>query len=112
MEEVGITAKDSKTLVVELDNPVPFFDELVASYFYLPVHSSWRENKKSVTDPTKWVSNGPFVLKSLSQNHEFVAEKNPKYWNKDAVNLNKIAVMKMDANTSMHMFENNEINFS
>ncbi len=112
MEEVGITAKDPRTLVVELENPVPFFDELVSSYFYLPVHSSWRENKNFANDPTQWVSNGPFILKSLSQHHEFVAEKNPNYWDKKAVSLNKIVVMKMDANTSMHMFESNELNWT
>lgn len=112
LEEVGITAKDSKTLVVELENPTPFFDELVSSYFYHPVHSTWRESKAAANDPTKMIGNGPFMLKDIKPHHELRAVKNPNYWDKDAVQLSGISVMKMDDNTAMQLFENGNLDWT
>lgn len=49
VSDVGIKAKDDKTLVVELENPTPFFTELTAFYTYMPINKKWLKRIKTGT---------------------------------------------------------------
>ncbi len=114
LENVAIYATDPKTLVVELENPVPFFQELVASHFYFPVHASWRHSKETSvgSDPSSWVSNGPFKLESWTRYHELNGIKNANYWDQEKIALDKITIMQLDENTALHMMEKGELDWT
>lgn len=111
---VGVKALDDKTLQVELENPTPYFLELTSFYTYYPV------NKKVVESNPKWaaeakthVGNGPFKMESWEHKNKIVLVKNDKYWDADAVKLDRIEFfMVEDENTELQMFKNGELDWA
>lgn len=109
---LGVHAKDDYTLVVELESPVPYFLELVALPVYFPVNRrvdienpDWYRNSKT------YVSNGPFQITKWEHNDLIVAEKNLAYWDSQTVQLDKIDLVMVDAETSYLMFEEGELDW-
>ncbi|PRR92062.1 MULTISPECIES: peptide ABC transporter substrate-binding protein [unclassified Bacillus (in: firmicutes)] len=113
--DVGIKAKDDKTLVVELENPTPFFTELTAFYTYMPVNKKVAEKNKNwyTNAGENYVSNGPFALTKWKHGGSITLEKNNEYWDKDTVKLKKINMsMIKDTNTELSMFEKGELDWA
>lgn len=114
LDQVGIQALDEKTLVVELNQPTPYFLHLTATYFFYPVSADLRQRSITVgptTDATL-VSNGPFKLTKWSKHNELIAIKNPYYWDKQNIQLNKIVVVVVDNSTALQMFGRNELDWT
>ena len=104
--KVGIKALDAKTLRVELNNPTPYFLQLLDHYATFPVHKATIETHgKPYESYTNWtrpehiVSNGPFVLKDWSLNEHLIVERDPNYWGAKEVRLNKIVYYPIDSST-------------
>ncbi|KGN03556.1 peptide ABC transporter substrate-binding protein [Clostridium novyi A str. 4570] len=91
-EELGVKAKDDKTLVVTLEKPVPFFEELTAFTALFPVRRDIVEaqGEKYGSDPTKMVFNGPFVVESWQKGGKTVLKKNDKYYDAKDVKLDGV----------------------
>ncbi|HYG60756.1 MAG TPA: peptide ABC transporter substrate-binding protein [Symbiobacteriaceae bacterium] len=111
-KEVGIKVVDAKTLEVTLEAPTPYFLSLTAFHTLYPVH------KKTVeADKESWfrkaettVTNGPFKLVSWTPKDKVIVEKNPNYWAKDLVKLDKIEYFLIeDESTATTMFESGEL---
>ncbi|MBG9944550.1 peptide ABC transporter substrate-binding protein [Brevibacillus formosus] len=113
-EDVGVKATDDKTLVVTLENPAPFFPELVASVTYFPVNKKAVEgNKEWASKPETYITNGPFTLKNWEHKSKIEFEKSDSYWDKDAVKLSKLTLnMIEDANTELSMFEKGDLDWA
>jgi len=105
LDDVAIKALDAQTLQVELESPTPYFEELLATHFYLPV-------KQDGTEPNNLISNGPFMLDHWDRNDELVAVKNPQYWDVDTVNLDKVVLIPLDDHTALQMFETEELGWT
>jgi oligopeptide transport system substrate-binding protein len=106
--QVGITSKDVKTLVIELEFPAPYFLQTVASSVLLPVNFQLDSKEPDWADSSKnFVSNGPFVLKDWKLNREIILEKNPRYRNAEAVQLNKVSFEIIDNEaTVLYLYSN------
>ena len=78
-EEVGIVARDEKTLVVTLDTPMAHLQRILCHHAF------------SVVSSKDGVYSGAFVLKS-SENNTLLLEKNPNYWDAEHVYLPSITV--------------------
>jgi oligopeptide transport system substrate-binding protein len=112
LDAVGIHSVDDKTLKVELENPTPYFLDLVAFCVFFPVNAKVDSEKPdwAYNANPSFISNGPFVLKSWKHNDEIVFEKNPQYWESYQILLDQIHVsMIPDENTALHMYENGEL---
>ncbi|MDR1048859.1 MAG: peptide ABC transporter substrate-binding protein, partial [Synergistaceae bacterium] len=110
-EDVGVAAKDDKTLVVELANPTPYFLSLAAFMAYRPVRSDVVEANPETwaNSAATYLSNGPYVLKEYSAAGT-VLEKNPSYWNASEVKLPRIETSFItEASTEMAAFESGEL---
>lgn len=88
----GIEAKDERTLVVTLKSATPFFMTLAASKYLLPVPSETVQKfgEKKWLLPKNIVSNGPYILKEKVLNKHIIATKNPHYWDRKKVAIEKI----------------------
>lgn len=103
-EEAGIKAPDPHTLIVNLEQPTPYFLELMTTHFFYPVHRQFSSDNA--------VTNGPFKLERWQKKHELSAVKNPHYWDAEEVSLNKIILYPLDEHTALRMFESGEIEWA
>ncbi|KQL49222.1 ABC transporter substrate-binding protein [Brevibacillus choshinensis] len=114
LDDVGVKALDDKTLEVKLENPTPFFLELLAFRTYFPVNPKVvQANEKWAGEAKTHVGNGPFKIETWEHKSKIVLVKNDSYWDKDKVKLDKIEfAMVEDENTELSMFENGELDWA
>jgi len=112
-DEVGVKATGDYTLEVKLYTPAPYFPSLLAHYTYLPVHQATVEAAADwAAEANTIVSNGPFLLKQWAHADKLILEKNPDYYNKDAINFDKVTISLVeDENTVYQLFETNKIDW-
>ena len=95
------------TITVTIENPVNYWNELLAFPTYYPVHSSAYNNEAWATSPATYICNGPYTMASWDHNSLITLKKNPNYH--DAANV-KMAEIKMflsdDANNMLSNFKN------
>lgn len=85
-DKLGVEAKDDYTLVLHLEDSVPFADLLTQMYVLSPVPQKVVEKFGDAwSDPKNIVGNGAFKLDSLVVNEDAKLSKNPYYW--DAKNV-------------------------
>ncbi len=111
-EDVGIKVIDDKTLEVELEAPVPYFDNLVAFKTYMPLNQKFFDKigDKYFTEADKTISSGAYTMESWTHGSEMVFKKNPNYW--DAANVNaETIVFKIisNNNSALNAFNNREV---
>lgn len=95
--QVGFSAPDSRTLLVELENPCPYFLSLAchSSWSVVPAHTILQFGKidsRSTlwTRPENFVGSGPFRLRSWRVAYRIEVVKNAFYWDAKNVLLNEI----------------------
>ncbi|HTR83059.1 MAG TPA: ABC transporter substrate-binding protein [Reyranella sp.] len=90
---ISVEAPDELTLVYNLKDPSVNFPSLV----------SYPSQNSAVHSPTAWkakgddynrnpVGTGPYVLKSWTAGDRMVVERNPNYWDKDKIHLDRIVL--------------------
>jgi oligopeptide transport system substrate-binding protein len=113
-DDVGIAAKDKKTLEITLERPVPYFLELTSNPIYSPVCKACVSgNHRWASDVfPKYTCNGPFILSHHSQKSEILLEKNPYYWDSDSVKSSRLSfrIIK-DPQEAFQMFELGELDW-
>ncbi|MBL0386842.1 peptide ABC transporter substrate-binding protein [Tumebacillus sp. ITR2] len=111
-EEVGVKALDDKTLQVTLNQPVPFFAELMAFPLFFPQEQKFVEAQgdKYAGDADKLLFNGPFKMTAWNHEQSVELEKNDSYWDKGKVKLNKVhfQVVK-DTGTASNLYESGQL---
>jgi oligopeptide transport system substrate-binding protein len=91
LSEVGITCLDDKTLFVELNEPIPYFLDLVALPMFSPINARLdQENPQWMCEAKDYVGNGPFMVANWEHQRAFQLKKNPLYWDSAAVHLEEI----------------------
>jgi oligopeptide transport system substrate-binding protein len=113
VDSIGVKALDDYTLQVTLEAPTPYFTSLLTFTTYLPINKKLdQSNPDWAKSADNYISNGPFKLTKWEHNHVIEMEKNPNYWDKDKVKLDKIIFYMVEENTTeMTMFENGEIDW-
>lgn len=112
VHEIGITAKDAKTLIVELEKPIPYFLQLTAFCVLFPINHQvdHKFHDWAYHGDERFVCNGPFRFAKWKHDQEIVLEKNPHYWDADKIKLDSIRInMIKDEMTALQMYENDEI---
>jgi oligopeptide transport system substrate-binding protein len=95
--QVGLRARDKRTLTVSLEHPAPWFLTVLSGPAWIPVpvstvakYGELAQRGNSWATPERWVGNGPFVLKSWHRGQEIVVAKSPTYWDAAHVRLQEI----------------------
>ncbi|HEX7064490.1 MAG TPA: peptide ABC transporter substrate-binding protein [Bacillales bacterium] len=115
LDKVGIKVVNDKKLIVTLGRKAPYFEKLLAFTTFMPVNEEVaKANPKWYTDAgPNFVTNGPYTLEKWEHKDEIVLKKNPKYWDKENVHLNKIQmVMVEDEQTELNMYNNGELDWA
>ncbi|MDG1082146.1 MAG: peptide ABC transporter substrate-binding protein [Porticoccaceae bacterium] len=119
-EQVGVKALDDHTLQVTLNNPTPYFLQLLDHYSLYPVHRATIEKFGDADQRgTRWtyegnlVGNGAFQLSEWKINRRVVVERNPHYWDAKSIKLNKIIFYPIEnAVTVERMFRAGQLHYS
>lgn len=104
--QVGVHAADPHTLVVELENPTPYFIQLCAFPTLHPLPVSLVEKLgDDWVKPGNLVGNGAYALESWRINDKIRLRKNPHYWDRANVALETIDVLPIsDANVAFNFY--------
>ncbi|MFJ8530085.1 peptide ABC transporter substrate-binding protein [Bacillus sp. NPDC094106] len=112
---LGAKAVDDYTLEVELEQPVPYFLNLVAFPSYYPLNEKFVKEKgdKFGLEADTVLYNGPFVMSSWKHEQGWQLKKNENYWDKKNVKLDEInfSVVKETA-TKVNLYDTNQIDFT
>jgi len=110
---LGVEAVDDYTLVAHLTAPVAYLLDAVTFISFRPVREDFyrAQGQLYAAEADKMLSNGPFVLTRWVHGAALRFEKNPYYWNADAIRLNAINVpyITEDANSRFNLFMDNKI---
>jgi oligopeptide transport system substrate-binding protein len=115
-KQVGVHAPAPLTLVVDLQRPTPFFLQLAASPVMLPLRRDGVERYgDSFTEAGHLLSNGAYQLAKWQHEEKIELTPNPYFYEKDPAQRPGVKTIDMmminDANTSVVMYENNELDF-
>ncbi|SFI04747.1 MULTISPECIES: peptide ABC transporter substrate-binding protein [unclassified Bacillus (in: firmicutes)] len=112
LEQLGVTAKDDKTLVVELEKPTPYFLDLTTFPTFFPLNEKYvkEQGDKYSLESDKLLYNGPFVMSEWKHERSYQLKKNPNYWDKDNVKLEEINVSVVkETSTGVNLYDSNEV---
>ena len=113
IDEVGIRVLDEKTLAVDLENPTPYFLELLGSPAFFAVNQKVDEqNPAWAQDAATYVSNGPFQLATWKHQDQLTVQKNEKYWDAPKVKIAAIKLHMLTEETELKMFEKQELDWA
>lgn len=93
LSTLGVTAVDDKTLKVELEHAVPFFDAILTMPCFAPVEQAFAEQHGDVYGQSvdDIISSGPYVVDSWTVGGgDLRLVKNPEYWNADAISVDSL----------------------
>ncbi|UOQ46923.1 peptide ABC transporter substrate-binding protein [Gracilibacillus caseinilyticus] len=110
--ELGVSAPDDYTFVVELEKAVPYMDSYAAFMTFLPLNQEFVEEQGEdfALAPENMLSNGPFKMTEWETESGWVLEKNEDYWDAENVALNSINVKVIkDADTGLSNYEVGEL---
>lgn len=111
LDQVGVRAKDERTLVVTLQAPTAYFLDLAAFFTYFPVHRKTVETYgKDWTRAGNLVGNGPFRLREWKVKEHLLLDKNPNYW--DAANVADLTLKFLpveNPTTAFNLYEKGRI---
>lgn len=89
--KIGVFTPDPYTITVKLENPIPFFPQVVGYPAYFPVRKDIVERYGSHwTRPGNIVSNGAFELVEFIPNSHAKLRKNPYYWDRSSVKIEEV----------------------
>ena len=112
--DLGITAVDDKTLKVELDYPVPFFNQLMAFPSFYPINEEFYNQfgDQYALTPEALLSNGPFKLDKWNQGANYEMVKNENYHDVANVKIDGLnfQIVK-DAQSAMVAFEQGSVDY-
>lgn len=112
VKELGVKADDEKTLVVELDIPVPFFKNLMTLPSFFPINQEFAKDKgdKYGTSIETTLFCGPYKLSKWEAESEYELKKNKKYWDKDNVSIDIVNFKIVeDLNDALDLYESDDI---
>lgn len=118
--KVGVKTLDNHTLQIELENPTPYFLNLLSHHSYFPVHRRTIETfGKPWTRGTRWtrpenmVSNGAFLLTEWRLFNLIAVKKNPYYHNAQHIELNGIHFIPTEnITTEERMFRAGQLHYT
>jgi oligopeptide transport system substrate-binding protein len=85
--ELGAYAESDHVLVVKLNQPAPYFPQLLSHSATFPVYS---DASARTHDPASWISNGPYVLSRWEPGTKLELLQNKRYWDRANVHIPRV----------------------
>lgn len=103
--ELGVTAPDDTTVVIDLAQPATYFTTIMAMWVTVPVKEEWT----SFAEAADLGSSGPFQVTSWSHNQEIILEPNPNWYGTKPTLTNINMAMGGDYQAALASFEQGDL---
>lgn len=84
---LGVVAQSGDVLIVNLEQPAPYFPQVLAHSVAFPIYSDTSARSHAASS---WVSNGPFVLSNWLPGTTIKLKRNSAYWDRANVELDSV----------------------
>ena len=106
-EQLGVRAPRDDLLVVQLQQPAPYFLQLLTHTATFPIFS---EEAAAAHTQEQWVSNGPYVLTSWVPSGNLHLTKNSRYWDAHDVRIRNVEYVPIsDENSELRQYRAGEL---
>ncbi len=105
-EDVGVSAPDEQTFVVELAYLEPTFYDTIKALN--PIRRDYVEEHGSSygTSPETYISSGPYIVTDWTYEQSVSFEKNPLYWDAASINITNLEWLTIvDQNAQLNLFD-------
>lgn len=114
--ELGVTASSDLILEVSFERPVSYFDKLTAFGVLYPVREDFHRSRGQLfgSEAEHLLYNGAFTITDWVHGASLRMQKNPHYWNRNAITLNVIdaAYITTDTSARLNLFKDNKIAYT
>ena len=96
---VGVKAIDDYTVQYSLTRPEPFWNSKTTNSILFPVNEEFLNSQGKdygAATPSGILYNGPYILKNFTSKSVIEYEKNPNYWDKEKVKIEKVKLTYYD----------------
>ncbi|MCB1119662.1 MAG: peptide ABC transporter substrate-binding protein, partial [Chlamydiia bacterium] len=106
-KHLGVSAKDDKTLVVQLESPCPYFLDYLTLNAYFPVHAKIDQKYPDwpLANQMEFPCNGPFMVARNIPHVHLQLKKNLNYWDRSRVRLDQIDLHLSNKRTALQSFK-------
>lgn len=116
VNSLGIKALGKYKVQVTLANPIPYLPQILEGAQFYPQNSKLvkKLGSKYGTSSKNLVYNGPFTVSGWTgSNLKWTYKKNPTYWNKKIVDLNKVNIQVVQTpSTGVNLFRSGELDYT
>lgn len=116
LDDFGVKALDDQTLQLTLETPIPYLSQILVGTPFMPKNEKFAESKGETygISSENFVGNGPFLLEGWDGTTEsWQLVKNPTYWDKDNVKLERIDVQVIkEIGTGVGLFETGDLDYT
>ena len=114
VDELGIEEVGNKTLKVTLEQPVPYFLDLLTIPSYFPQNEAFviEQSENYGLNAETTIYNGPFILSdwTAAKGDSWNYVKNETYWDKDAVKLDEVDVQLVkEVGTGINLYDSGQL---
>lgn len=111
--ELGAYAPDPQTLIVELENPLSYFSDLLLMppFFPVPEHVA-TQNPNWAKEGSTLIGNGPFSVQKWVHADQISLKKNAQYWDAKQIDLSQVDLVIAGADTGLRMFEDGKLDWT
>jgi oligopeptide transport system substrate-binding protein len=108
--ELGVYAPNDDTLIVKLEQPVPYLPQLLTHAAAYPIYS---DPVARTHDPKVWISNGPYTLSSWSPGTAVILTQNLSYWDRGNVHIPRVVYEVVpDENSQFARFRTGQLDMT
>ena len=111
---LGIKAINDTTLEISLDHPAPYLLDILVNAGAYPVYiPAVEKNPKGWAQAGTLVSNGAYTLKEWVPNGHILLEKNPNYWDKDNVKIEKVKFLPIpNPSDALNQYKSDQVDIT
>jgi len=114
VEKLGVEMPDAHSLIINLEQPAPWFLQILSHPIAFPVYAtSLIKEKDKAFSPDKLISNGAWVLQQWLPYEKLVLKRNPTYYGNDRTFFNQVIYYPIDSsNTEFSRYRAGEFDWT
>lgn len=114
LDQLGVSAPDDSTFVIEFATPAPYYLGFLDMPCFYPVKQELVEKygDQYAMSADAMLTNGPFTVVDYQVDQSIKMAPNEHYWNREAIKLNSVTILIMEAEAAFSMLETGELDLA